>query len=353
VSCQALLECGSNALIASEDSNGRHLLPASGATIKSHLLANYQPLGSSSSSSSSVSIDTLANATSSATRTAQNVGTGILYQNGTHLRIQYKTSASTFQDIIVADFDVTSPVITITGDNPASVSLGDSYTDAGATATDNVDSSVTVTSTGTVDTTTAGTYQVTYTASDLAGNTATAIRTVNVVEPPPWTMVRRRAPGTNEWHPATDDIAGTDVYGSGTESSGTWSVNFETAVPGYNYLMFAWLDANGTGPKATKWLIAPKTSIGNWAASGNELRTVHSTSLNSSQHTIDWHTNISGGIQHPWIALTNWSQEPYQNNMIVYGEGSNSFTPGPALLHDSEGAAVWAINYTGSNLTPF
>ena len=74
------------------------------------------------------------------------------------------------------------PVITILGDNPATVELGDTYSDAGATAMDAFHGSTNVTASGNVDTTSVGTYTVTYTATDLDNNTATATRTVNVVD---------------------------------------------------------------------------------------------------------------------------------------------------------------------------
>ena len=76
--------------------------------------------------------------------------------------------------------DTTAPVLTVTGDNPVTAELGTTYTDAGATATD-LDT-VTVTSTSDVDTSTIGSYTVTYTATDASGNSATAIRTVIVVD---------------------------------------------------------------------------------------------------------------------------------------------------------------------------
>ena len=78
----------------------------------------------------------------------------------------------------------TSPVITILGDNPVTITQNDTYTDAGATATDDVDGDITglITVTGGVMTTIAGTYSVTYSVTDAAGNTAIATRTVNVVE---------------------------------------------------------------------------------------------------------------------------------------------------------------------------
>jgi hypothetical protein len=84
--------------------------------------------------------------------------------------------------IVNVAYDTEAPVITLNGENPVNLLVGDSYTDAGATATDDVDVSVIVVSIGIVDTATVGTYTITYTATDLAGNIATATRTVNVVD---------------------------------------------------------------------------------------------------------------------------------------------------------------------------
>lgn len=77
--------------------------------------------------------------------------------------------------------DSTPPVITVIGDNPTSVIVGFSYTDAGATAVDDTDGNIAVVTSGTVSTDTIGSYTLTYTATDSAGNTATATRTVNVI----------------------------------------------------------------------------------------------------------------------------------------------------------------------------
>ena len=82
-------------------------------------------------------------------------------------------------DYVDAPSDTTAPVITVLGDNPATVEQGAIYTDAGATA----DGGETVTTSGTVDTSTVGSYTLTYSATDAANNTGTATRTVNVVAP--------------------------------------------------------------------------------------------------------------------------------------------------------------------------
>lgn len=81
--------------------------------------------------------------------------------------------------------DTTAPVITITGDNPMSIEVGGSYSESGATAMDNVDGAITATPSGSVDANTAGTYTITYNATDSSGNSAEANRTVNVIQVKP------------------------------------------------------------------------------------------------------------------------------------------------------------------------
>ena len=78
--------------------------------------------------------------------------------------------------------DTTAPVITLTGSSTINLPLGDTFTDPGAIATDDVDGDLTssITSSGTVDTSTAGTYIITYSVSDAASNTASVNRTVVV-----------------------------------------------------------------------------------------------------------------------------------------------------------------------------
>src|SRR3989344_6048312 len=83
--------------------------------------------------------------------------------------------------------DITAPVLTLNGADPITLeALSDSYIEFGATATDNLDpliNSNIIIDSSAVDTTTLGTYTVTYDVQDQAGNPATQItRTVNVVD---------------------------------------------------------------------------------------------------------------------------------------------------------------------------
>jgi hypothetical protein len=77
--------------------------------------------------------------------------------------------------------DTSPPVITVTGDTTVNHEQGTTYSDQGATAQDAVDGSVTITVTGSVEAA-AGTYTLTYSATDKAGNTATASRTIIVAD---------------------------------------------------------------------------------------------------------------------------------------------------------------------------
>ena len=78
--------------------------------------------------------------------------------------------------------DTTPPVITLNGSSSIQLNVGDTWTDPGATATDNTDGDLTssITVSGTVDTSTVGTYALIYSVSDAASNSASTTRTVIV-----------------------------------------------------------------------------------------------------------------------------------------------------------------------------
>ena len=85
---------------------------------------------------------------------------------------------------VIAVADNVPPVITVVGSSPVSLTVGTTYTDAGATALDDIDGDITdnITIVNPVDNDTIGTYTVTYNVSDSSGNPAVQkTRTVNVI----------------------------------------------------------------------------------------------------------------------------------------------------------------------------
>ncbi|HIE58618.1 MAG TPA: DUF5011 domain-containing protein, partial [Hydrogenothermaceae bacterium] len=111
--------------------------------------------------------------------------------------------------------DNVAPVITLTGTTPLTVEQGTSYIDAGATATDNIDGTITanIVTVNPVDTNTVGAYTVTYNVSDAAGNAAVEVtRTINVIAPANYTF---------------EDNGTTRTY---TSNNGGTTVVFDTTV---------------------------------------------------------------------------------------------------------------------------
>ena len=89
--------------------------------------------------------------------------------------------------IVEAVADVTPPVITIIGDGTVTITEGDTYTDAGATAADNVDGDITgnIFTVNPVNTNTPGTYIVTYNVQDSSNNLAAQVTRTVIVESAP------------------------------------------------------------------------------------------------------------------------------------------------------------------------
>ena len=149
--------------------------------------------------------------------------------------------------------DTTKPVITLNGENPMELTKGTAYSEAGATATDDVDGNITVTTSGTVDVTTIGSYTITYVAVDSAGNSATATRVVNVVDTvAPVITVNGDSPITIEFGSvytdanatATDNVDGTIAV----RSSG----NVNTRALGSYTITYTAEDSSGNSATATR-----------------------------------------------------------------------------------------------------
>src|SRR5947199_6957972 len=103
-----------------------------------------------------------------------------------------------------------SPVVTLNGTSPMTVECHASFIDLGATASDACDASVSATTpSGSVDPNTPGTYTLTYSATDAAGNTGSATRTVHVVDATaPVVTLNGTSPMTVDCHGGiTDPVA--------------------------------------------------------------------------------------------------------------------------------------------------
>ncbi len=150
--------------------------------------------------------------------------------------------------------DTTAPVISLVGASIINLNVGDSYTDQGATATDNIDGNLTssIVVSGSVNTNVSGNYTLTYNVSDAAGNAATPVsRVVNVNEVAngcsggistfPYSEGFEN--GIGSWTQSSADDLNWTVDANGTPSSNTGP---SSAIQGSNYI-FVEASGNGTG----------------------------------------------------------------------------------------------------------
>ena len=159
----------------------------------------------------------------------------------TSYTVNITAAGSVFEDgnnwrtVEVTVRDTTDPVITITGGTPVSITAGSTYSDRGATCRDETDGDLTssITATSTVVASTAGTYQVTYTCTDSAGNSAQAIRTVLVTAP--------NTPPTAEAGPAQAVNEGSTVTLAGTA----------TGLDHADTLTYSWFQTSPASPAVT------------------------------------------------------------------------------------------------------
>jgi len=150
--------------------------------------------------------------------------------------------------------DTIKPVITRIGSATINLTVGDTYNDQGATASDNVDGNITssIVTVNPVNVNTAGTYTVTYNVSDTAGNAADQVnRTVNISEPSsgcsggissyPYTESFENTLGA--WTQSSADDIDWTVDSGGTPSSGTGPSSGSAGT----YYVYVEASGNGTG----------------------------------------------------------------------------------------------------------
>lgn len=157
-------------------------------------------------------------------------------------------STSCTRTIIVMEKDTTTPVVTLIGADTIRIEKFQPYLEHGARVSDLFDGNVAYTITGKVDSTTIGTYELLYSATDSAENTGVAKRIVHVVEdttPPVLTLNGK----------LIDTItASGSFYESGWKATdGNLDLtalvkidysDFDSSVPGTYYIVYSVTDYN-------------------------------------------------------------------------------------------------------------
>ena len=151
----------------------------------------YIELGATTDDGSAVTINDLAFANA--------VGTYLIYYDSTDSEGNSAVQVTRTVNVVDTTIpDTTPPVITLTGENPQTIELGDGYTELGATTDDG--SAVTINDLAFANA--VGTYLIYYDSTDSEGNSAVQVtRTVNVVDttPPVITLTGDESADNRAW----------------------------------------------------------------------------------------------------------------------------------------------------------
>ena len=158
-----------------------------------------------------------------------------------------------------------------------------------------------------------------------------------------WKLVRRVGPGAGTWHPATDHLAGTNVYGvkpsvNAQAADVTYSVSF--SGDSFTKFLFA------TGDEEV-WLVCTKEAVGG-APYGSVYyagipRNILMSSDSLTPYQAIWYNRAEEPVD-PWISL-NDHMDAIMEAKILYGEESWVDTTGldrrHHILQDHNGVNVW------------
>ncbi|RZO20970.1 MAG: DUF5011 domain-containing protein [SAR92 clade bacterium] len=245
-----------------------------------------------------------------------------------------------------------APYITLNGSVTVNHEQATTYVDAGATATDITDGSVTVITTGSVDSDTAGTYFLSYSATDSEGNVSrTLIRSVTVADTtaPTITLIGESAVEV-ELDASYEDAGATatDTVDGSVEVVTTGSVDTSIAVT-YT-LTYTATDTAGNSSTATRevTVLSPKAALsiatltGNWRLT----REAGALALGPTADDLTWWSNSEIDV---------WLRACLFDDVYIFGaDGTFSQTLGsdtwlePFQRVDSEGCGAPVSPHDGN-----
>lgn len=240
--------------------------------------------------------------------------------------------------------DTTAPVITLNGSPTINLTQGDTYNELGATATDNVDGNLTssIVISGTVNTSTVGTYTINYNVSDAAGNAATQVSRTVIVSAPAGDTQAPTTP-TNLVASAITETTASLSWSASSDNVGV--TEYEVFSSGISIGTVTSTGANITGLTANttySYTVSAKDAAGN---SSNQSNSVTFTTLSSSGgSTVTLH---EGFFESGWDGWTDGGSDCYRYSGSRSYEGNRSIR-----IRDNSGTGS-SMTSESFNLTSF
>jgi hypothetical protein len=279
--------------------------------------------------------------------------------------------------------DSRAPSISITGSSAVTVERYSTYNDAGATADDDGTSVSVSTDMGGFDKDTVGTYTITYSATDAAGNTATATRTVSV-EDNNNPIVTLQSAHENPYYIEVGTGSYTEYGATATDGNGgpalsvvtTGSVN--TNAVGTYYIYYTATDSTGRSGQASRQVIVRDTvaptvslignatveieagSIASYVDAGVNASDASGTVNITTDHNIDVNTpgsytfthTVSDGtnqtqVSRTVVVISSFSEITLLGDNPMTVEAGSTWTDPGATVAGSSGTGVQSISTDG------
>ena len=151
-----------------------------------------------------------------------------------------------------------------------------------------------------------------------------------------WVLVRH---SYNQWHPATDSLAGSDIYGTydnDPQSLNSWSIQFDNVLESDGSTLFMF--SNGD---CSEWMVVENNQFNTQFGGGAGIDDKNPDGVD--RHIIASHYNINYTAQwynrdpsthpeDPWISWAGWWY-PHDgtHTSVLYGEASNPYIWGRFL----------------------
>ena len=291
-------------------------------------------------------------------------------------------------DFMTAELDLTPPVITIIGDNPLEINIGEDYTEFGATATDDIDGDISqdiIIDSSNLNTALAGNYAVTYSVSDSSNNSTSEQREVIIIgdstascDGEPYQSI---VYGTQEW---TVENACHITYRDGTPipevtdqeewenlTTGAWSYYENNSENPRLYNWYAVMGIHDTDPNTPNKEFAPQ----GWHVPSDDEWTTLENHLIANGYNYDG-TTTENKIAKAMASTTGWESseaagatgnDQSSNNSSGFNafpggdrnyDGSFNFEGSDAFFwssSESSAASAWYRNlsYDSSNLSRY
>jgi surface protein len=238
---------------------------------------------------------------------------------------------------VIVPVDTIPPVVTLNGDAVIKLTINTPYTELDARAEDWRDGIVNVVISGTVNTTVEGDYEITYTATDVAGNVGSVTRTVQVLNPDNTMPVITLTGGnTIDW---TQDFSFNELgFSAYDERDGELTVvvtgSVDTTTTGDNELTYTATDAAGNETVVTRIVnvVAATPFITTWEIPADDLDLTIPTSGSGYDYSIDWgdgivEDNQTGKATHTYASAGAYTVQITGPFPRLYINGTSSIAP--------------------------